>query len=288
MAARGFGRRVLAPSAVVGLIGILGGFSAGAAAQGVADASCAPLSGANAFTIGNNRLAQTFTAGISGELTAAEISLGMSMVDVPADFTVRIGEVNGSGVPTNTVLASTTIPSASVPGGSSNLKVIAGFAQPAAIVAGQQYALVVSKPGAGTSIRAEVRGGPPADCPGSLFLSIGQTGSFADLGGDLVFTTFVTEPTAQDQVSPETTITKGPKAKSKKKKATFEFTGTDARAVASFECSLNGAPFTSCTSPLSVKGKKGKNAFSVRTKDAAGNVDATPATFDWKVKKKKK
>ena len=88
--------------------------------------------------------------------------------------------------------------------------------------------------------------------------------------------------------APDTHDHREPKAKTKKKQATFEFTGTDARAVASFECSLNGAPFTSCTSPLTVKGKKGKNSFAVRAKDAAGNVDPTPATFDWKVKKKKK
>jgi hypothetical protein len=96
------------------------------------------------------------------------------------------------------------------------------------------------------------------------------------------------DATTPDTTAPDTTITKYPKAKTKKKAATFEFTGTDARAVASFECSLNGAPFASCTSPLTVKGKKGKNHLEVRAKDAAGNVDATPATFDWKVKKKKK
>jgi hypothetical protein len=91
----------------------------------------------------------------------------------------------------------------------------------------------------------------------------------------------------EDETAPDTQLTKHPRDKTKKKAATFEFTGTDTRAVASFECSLNGAPFTSCTSPLTVKGKKGKNHFEVRAKDAAGNVDPTPATFNWKVKKKK-
>ena len=95
-------------------------------------------------------------------------------------------------------------------------------------------------------------------------------------------------PPPPDTAAPNTTITDSPKAKTKKKKTTFQFTGTDARAVPSFECSLNGAPFSSCTSPLTVKGKRGKNTFAVRAKDAAGNVDATPASFDWKVKKKKK
>ena len=91
-----------------------------------------------------------------------------------------------------------------------------------------------------------------------------------------------------DCAPPETQVTKGPKAKAKKRKATFEFSGTDARVVASFECSLNGAPFGACASPITVKGKKGKNSFSVRAVDAAGNADGTPATQDWKVKKKRK
>jgi len=95
-------------------------------------------------------------------------------------------------------------------------------------------------------------------------------------------------PTAAppDTNPPNTSITGQPKAKTKKKQATFEFTSTEPGS--SFECSLNGASFTSCTSPLALKGKKGKNSFAVRAKDAAGNVDPTPATFDWKVKKKKK
>jgi large repetitive protein len=73
----------------------------------------------------------------------------------------------------------------------------------------------------------------------------------------------------------------------KKKTATFEFTGSDARAVAGFQCSLDGEPFSSCTSPHSVKVKKGKHTFSVTASDAKGNSGAA-ATDDWKVKKKKK
>jgi len=88
-----------------------------------------------------------------------------------------------------------------------------------------------------------------------------------------------------DTTPPDTTITKYPKAKTRKKQATFEFTSTE---PGSFECSLDGAPFASCTSPDTLKVKKGKHSFAVRAKDAVGNVDPTPATFNWKVKKKKK
>ena len=94
-------------------------------------------------------------------------------------------------------------------------------------------------------------------------------------------------PPAADTTPPETTITKGPKDKTKEKQATFEFSGSDARAVAGFECSLDGGTFTACTSPHTVKVNKGKHTFSVRALDAAGNTGAA-ATDDWTVKKKKK
>ena len=90
-----------------------------------------------------------------------------------------------------------------------------------------------------------------------------------------------------DTSSPSAVITKGPNNKTKKKTATFEFSGTDARAVASFQCSLDGGAFAACTSPHTVKVKKGKHTFEVRAVDAAGNVGAS-ASDTWKRKKKKK
>jgi len=89
-----------------------------------------------------------------------------------------------------------------------------------------------------------------------------------------------------DSVPPETAITKRPKDKTKKKTATFEFTSNEPGST--FECSLDDAAFAPCASPLTEKVKKGKHSFRVRAKDAAGNVDGSPATDDWKVKKKKK
>jgi large repetitive protein len=90
---------------------------------------------------------------------------------------------------------------------------------------------------------------------------------------------------------PSVTITKQPKdkfkTKRKTKNVTFEFSGTDVRAIASFQCSLDGGPFSTCTSPYTVKVKKGKHTFQVRALDQAGNV-GPPASDDWKIKKKKK
>jgi len=84
---------------------------------------------------------------------------------------------------------------------------------------------------------------------------------------------------------PQTTITKRPKDKTKKKQATFEFTANEPGAT--FECSLDGGPFAVCSSPDTLKVKKGKHTFAVRAKDAGDNI-GSPATDDWKVKKRKK
>jgi hypothetical protein len=43
-----------------------------------------------------------------------------------------------------------------------------------------------------------------------------------------------------------------------------------------------------CSSPYTVKVKKGNHNFRVKAIDPAGNTDPTPATDSWKVKKGKK
>jgi hypothetical protein len=92
---------------------------------------------------------------------------------------------------------------------------------------------------------------------------------------------------ACDPNAPVAMITGGPRDKTRRKQATFGFTGSDARAIASFQCSLDGAAFTSCISPHTVRVKKGKHTFQVRAVDQAGNV-GSPVSDDWKVKKKKR
>jgi RTX calcium-binding nonapeptide repeat (4 copies) len=90
-----------------------------------------------------------------------------------------------------------------------------------------------------------------------------------------------------DTDAPETTITKGPRKKTRKKKVTFEFSADEAGS--SFECALDGAAFSPCRSPMTVKAKKrGKHSFQVRATDEAGNADETPAEHTWKRKKRKK
>jgi DNA-binding beta-propeller fold protein YncE len=91
---------------------------------------------------------------------------------------------------------------------------------------------------------------------------------------------------APDTEPPETQITGGPKNKTKKKRANFEFISTEPGST--FECGLDGKAFEPCASPDQVKVKKGKHTFQVRATDAAGNIDPTPASDAWKVRKKGK
>jgi len=92
-----------------------------------------------------------------------------------------------------------------------------------------------------------------------------------------------------DTRAPGTTIGSAPKAKlkTKKKRVKVEFKfGADEEA--SFECALDGADFAPCTSPLAAKVGKGKHTFAVRATDSVGNVESSPATSKFKVKRKRK
>jgi hypothetical protein len=271
---------------LVGLAITLAIAPAPATAEPVLDANC-PGPPTGLVVVGSNaRRAQTFTAQTTGTLVRGEFEIDKEAMTT-ADWVMQIVTTDASGVPTNTVLASTAIPDAAVPVGNSRL--VGTFAAPADVQAGQRYAIVVTRPALG--FLAGERGGDP--CPGNEFFSVSQAGAWIqDLASlDHVFAVFVeplpAEPEHLDTAPPLATITKGPKDKTKKKTATFEFTGTDARAIAGFQCKLDSGAFAPCTSPHTVRVKKGKHTFQVQAIDQAGNV-GTPATDDWKVKRKRK
>jgi hypothetical protein len=93
-------------------------------------------------------------------------------------------------------------------------------------------------------------------------------------------------PPASDSTAPETTIDALAQNK-KKTKATFSFSSNEAGST--FECAVDGADFLACLSPFKARGlKKGRHTFAVRAKDAAGNVDGSPAQQQFKIKKRKR
>jgi hypothetical protein len=80
--------------------------------------------------------------------------------------------------------------------------------------------------------------------------------------------------------APTTAITFGPVGDSGLTTPTFQFKGGS--GAESFECSLDGAPYSACASPQRVGPLiAGKHTFRVRAIDAKGAIDKTPATRSW-------
>jgi hypothetical protein len=90
-----------------------------------------------------------------------------------------------------------------------------------------------------------------------------------------------------DTVAPDTTIDSQPADPSNSSSAAFTFSGSDpapSSGGVTFECKLDAGLYAACSSPKSYTAlAEGSHTFSVRAKDAAGNTDATPATFAWYV-----
>jgi peptidoglycan/xylan/chitin deacetylase (PgdA/CDA1 family) len=89
-------------------------------------------------------------------------------------------------------------------------------------------------------------------------------------------------PPPPDTTPPDTTIDSGPSGTVSSTSASFAFSSSEPNST--FECALDGAANSSCTSPNAYTGlASGSHAFSVRATDAAGNVDPTPATRTWTI-----
>jgi hypothetical protein len=106
-------------------------------------------------------------------------------------------------------------------------------------------------------------------------------GGCSGTGTCVVTLTAATTVTATftDTTPPDTTILSGPSNPSNDPNPTFTFESSEPGST--FQCSLNGAAFTACTSPRTVTVNNGEQSFSVQAVDAAGNVDPTPATYAW-------
>ena len=113
------------------------------------------------------------------------------------------------------------------------------------------------------------------------------TCSATDNSGNKATSTFkvtVVPPPPQDTTAPNTTIDSGPAGTIKQNSATFTFSSSEASST--FECKLDSAAFSACTSPKKYTGlANGSHSFSVRATDAARNTDSTPAIRTWTVRR---
>jgi hypothetical protein len=86
----------------------------------------------------------------------------------------------------------------------------------------------------------------------------------------------------QDTTPPVTTIDSGPNGSTAATSASFAFSASEPGAT--FECRLDSGAYAACTSPTAYDDLAvGAHTFSVRAADAAGNVDASPATRAWTI-----
>jgi hypothetical protein len=85
-----------------------------------------------------------------------------------------------------------------------------------------------------------------------------------------------------DTTPPDTTIVDGPSGTTTSTSATFTFSSSEAGST--FECSLDGGIFSTCSSPKTYSDlSTGEHTFQVRATDAAGNTDASPASRTWTI-----
>ncbi|GAB3203148.1 hypothetical protein GCM10027293_31930 [Pontibacter aydingkolensis] len=85
-----------------------------------------------------------------------------------------------------------------------------------------------------------------------------------------------------DTQAPETTIVSKPDALTNSNSATFSFSSNETGVV--YLASINGAAFVQVSNPYTINSlADGEHTIAVKAKDAAGNIDETPATYTWTI-----
>jgi hypothetical protein len=109
---------------------------------------------------------------------------------------------------------------------------------------------------------------------------------FGDESQDRCPTDPATQGPCPDRIAPGTTIGKRPAKKTTKRRATFALASSEPGSH--FECQLDGkGSYAACGPSETLTVRLGRHRLAVRAVDAAGNVDPTPATYQWRVVKKK-
>ena len=294
--ARAHGRRTLALSTAVGLIGLIGAAPASAATQigqtfAPTSTGCSGPGGSELTLLQTTSPGPSYAAPFAGVLTSWSFQAGSS----PPQVKLKVGRAAGGNSFTIVGESSLRSPTPSAPNSfpirlpvqtGDVIGIYGAYSASGDCLAtnGPGFTMhqISSDPAPGTTPSFT----PFSDTKISVAASLEpdcDSDGFGDETQDPDIASCTPPP---DTTAPDTTITKHPNAKTRKKQATFEFTASEPGAT--FECSLDGKPFATCSSPDTFKVKKGKHSFEVRAHDAAGNVDSSPASDDWKVKRNKR
>jgi hemolysin type calcium-binding protein len=153
------------------------------------------------------------------------------------------------------------------------------------------YGLSADEP---SSFQYSVDSGPFTACPASCALpALGDgthTLAFRAVDDDELGHADLSPATRTltvDAKAPDTTIGSHPKPKTKSRRGTFTFTSSEAGST--FLCSYDGKPYAACSGSFTTpKLKTGRHRFDVIATDAVGNRDQSPASFLWKVIKRRR
>ncbi len=139
---------------------------------------------------------------------------------------------------------------------------------------------------AGSTFECKVNGSPWQTCHSPSYTGVLNSGAntFQVRATDSAMNTDATPAMRHFTVDPpETEISDGPAQDSTIGDSTPTFTFT-ANIYATFQCSVDGAGFGSCSSPFTTEElADGPHNFRVRAIDVASNVDPTPAERDFTV-----
>lgn len=131
---------------------------------------------------------------------------------------------------------------------------------------------------------AAIDAGNPANAPATdIDGDARPAGSAPDAGADEAAATAPAPvPPVVDATAPNTQIVAGPSGTSSSATASFSFSSDESNAT--FECKLDSGAWAGCSNPRTYTNLvDGKHTFQARAKDAAGNVDSTPASRTWTV-----
>ena len=136
--------------------------------------------------------------------------------------------------------------------------------------AAQEHVRIFAAIGASANARLEFNGVTNPSTPGTYQMTVATSSDPSPVGSGQY-------GIAMDTVPPQTSLVSGPAGTTTNPQPTFTFSSSEPGST--FACSVDGAPFAPCTSPFVAPPLAvGVHTFQVRSQDAAGNTDATPAS----------